>query len=501
MHQNRASPGARRAAAPDPQAILRQGYTKESKARAARGATSTVRAPPRVGAGASASVARLHPGPMSGLRLDELWQLLPAVEELHPVQDLLLARSVPDPRHAWAASGELETVGQRLVAGGISERDAAELARTAAERSARLYAELGRALTCVASGDRLGAGEALLAIARLEAEHHRPDRARKWARSAFLVCRDEKDQRPAALALRRWGRAARAAGELDEALARYRESYEISHALDEARPAAEAAVGAGNVLEDQGRWLEAEEWYRRALAVLDEHGLDVAPERWHALLNLHITLRSTGRLAESRALLDAAVEAAATDPDALPFLENARGQLRQVEGAHDEAETHFRTALAAASAPGARVVIGVNLAECLLARERHLDAAEAARDAEAQALSARLAPRLPEVYRILGRIAAVRGNPDAFVLFERALEIIGERGLPGIEEARTLQAYAEAEARRGESAAAQELHGRAEVRYAELGIRHPRHPWSEFFAPPPQDATDPSSDTRAGHDS
>lgn len=426
---------------------------------------------------------------MTHLRLDELWHLLPRLDELRPLQELLLSRSVPDPRHAWSASGELDTVGTRLVAGDLSPAEAAELARQASERAARLFALLSRALSGLADGDRTGAAVALLEIAALEEGSGDAERAEAWARSAFLVARDEKDQRPAALALRRWGRAARARGDLSTALERYRDGYEISYALGDARAGAEAAVGAGNVLEDQGRWTDAERWYRRALALLDENASEGAAERWHALLNLHIVLRSQGRLEASLPLLDAAADAAVDDAGALPFFENARGQLRQVQGDHVAAEGHFRRALDAASSPAARVVVGVNLAECLLAQGRRLDAAEAARRAEVEAVSNGVVPRLPEVYRLLGRVASEGGNPDAFVLFERALELIDERGLPAVEKARTLQAYAEAEGRRGDAATARELHVRAEALYRSLGIASPRHRWSEYFAP-----TDPNDD-------
>ena len=180
---------------------------------------------------------------------------------------------------------------------------------------------------------------------------------------------------------------------------------------------------------------------------------------------------------------------------------NARGQLAQVRGEAEEAEGYFRNALAAAGGAGARVVVGLNLAECLLAQGRLLDAAETARRAELEAVTSGQIPRLPEVYRILGRIAATGDNPDAFVLFERALEIIRERDLPALEKARTLQAYAEAEARRGETGAAQELRGQAEHLYQSLGIQHARHPWSEYFGPEANRETpDPSERDRADHD-
>ena len=51
-----------------------------------------------------------------------------------------------------------------------------------------------------------------------------------------------------------------------------------------------------------------------------------------------------------------------------------------------------------------RAVVGLgDDAEALLARDRLLDAAEEARGAELQAVSAGAVPRLPEIYRMLGR--------------------------------------------------------------------------------------------------
>ncbi|MDT8341611.1 MAG: hypothetical protein RQ751_08870, partial [Longimicrobiales bacterium] len=250
-------------------------------------------------------------------------------------------------------------------------------------------------------------------------------------------------------------------------------------------------------------WDRAAELYRRALDILDGAGLEAVPERWHALVNLHITLRSRGRLAESLPLLEAAEEAARASGDegARVFLENARGQLCMVRGDPEGAEARFRTALESLSGPGAagaRITVRLNLAEALLARDRLLDAAETIREAEMEAIAARVLPRLPEVYRLLGRVAAARGDADAFVLFERALELVRDHHLPTVEEARTLQAYAEAEAARGEAGTAELLRDRALARYREVGIEHPRHPWGEYFAP--QDSDDPSPQHGGPHD-
>ena len=155
-------------------------------------------------------------------------------------------------------------------------------------------------------------------------------------------------------------------------------------------------------------------------------------------------------------------------------------------GAFSEAEDHLRAGLSAATDARARVTIRLNLAEALLAQDRTLEATEEAREAERVALASGIVPKLPEVYRILGRIVSAEDNPDAFVFFERALDIVRERRLPAFEEALTLQAYAESEVRRGEEDSARELQERMTERYRALGMRNKRHSWADTFGPEPE---------------
>lgn len=421
---------------------------------------------------------------MKRLTLDEVREALPSLEELRPIVDHLVARSRPDPARAWSGSGELGTVGTRQVSAESLPEEVGALADGEAERLRAIYAAVGRSLAALASDDGGGTARALLEAAAIEEARDRPDRAGAYAEAAFRAARDERDQRPAALALRRWARASRARGELSEASERYARAHRMALAMSDPRGAAEAAVGAGNVLEEQGRWLEAAVWYQKALHALEETR-EPAAERWHALLNLHIVTRSRGAIEESVPWLEQAEAVASEiDPDgAAPFLENARGQLAMARGAFANAEAHLKNALSKATSARLRVSFGLNLAETLLAQGRALDAAEQAREAEHEAVRARLVPKLPEVYRLLGRIASAEGNADAFVFFERALDIVRERALPVLEEALTLQAYADCEARRGEADTARQLHQAAVERFTALEIAHMRQPWADVYAP------------------
>ena len=166
-------------------------------------------------------------------------------------------------------------------------------------------------------------------------------------------------------------------------------------------------------------------------------------------------------------------------------------------GAFSDAEGHLRAGLSATTDVRAHVTIRLNLAEALLAQDRTLEAAEEAREAEREAIASGSGRKLPEVDRILGRIASAEVNPDAFVFFERALDIVRERHLPGLEEALTLQAYAESEARRGEEDAAQELQERMMERYRALGMTNFRHSWADTFGPGP-DSTETKPSQQKG---
>jgi len=419
---------------------------------------------------------------MTPLHLDQLRDLLPDLGELRPLWEGLAERSSPDPDRVWSGSGDLGTLGSRL----LDLTEVGEVAKDAAEaesaRLARLYEGVAVALQKVEEGNRPEAAAAFLDAAAEQEGAERHDRAEALALAAFEVVRDLRDQTPAALALRRAARAARSRGDLVRAATRYRRAHDLARDSFDPSGAAESAVGMGNVLEQQGAWAEAEGWYRRALASLEDVE-GATPERWHASLNIHITLRSRGRLEESVEWLERAEAHARIleDPDAEVYLANARGQLEMARGDFARAEEHLSRALAEADGALVAVVVQLNLAEVLLAQNRILEATEEAREAERRAVVRGVFTRLPEVYRLLGRIAARDGNPEAFVFFERALALVEEHDLPTLEKAMTLQAYGAMEREREDEDTAGELEARASECYAKLGIENERDPWSDTF--------------------
>lgn len=423
---------------------------------------------------------------MSAFTLDQLRRLLPPLEELGPVFHLLLESSLPPESDPWAASTGLGTAGARIARLDEVQRRLSETTRSAVAHVEAVHGGVGDVIAAYAEGDVLSGAAALLRLAALEEGRGRLARALGYADSAVRASAGSAT--PVHLrALRRRARAARGLGSLEAALSDYSEAWRGALDLDDAQGAAEAAVGAGNVLEDQARWEDAERWYHTALEGMDRAGYD-GPERWHALLNLSVVLRTRGELEEARARLSeaAAVPSVREDEGATVFFENAEGQWLMAAGRHEEAIDHLTLALAAVTDARARIVVRLNLTEALHAAGRTLEAAEEARRAELDAISAGREQELPGVYRALGRLAADDGSPDAFVLFERSLKLIEELRLPRIERARTLQLYADAEDTVGRHDEAERIREEADREYASLGLR-PRTRWAEAH---PDDSND-----------
>jgi len=406
---------------------------------------------------------------MDGLRVDDVRALLPELPELAPLMDRVISGSVPDPDRIWAGSGALGTMGQRLVDGERLPRDAPELAAAHARRIAAVYTHVAEAIAAMAGGNREGAARALLEACEVE-EGERPDRALAYALAAHRAVQSLPSLPLAPLTLRRAARAARSLGRLSQSASLYEEAWTRARAAGDLENAVVAAVGRGNVAVDRGAWREGEDWYRRALEELpDTH--PPLPARWHVQQNLGIVLREQGDLAGSRVALEEAERVAGIlqDPAAAVEVVNGWGQLLAAEGNREEAEARFREALAAATHPGARAAILVGLGELLLEMDRTRDALEAARGAEEAAILGAPA-RLPEVYRLLGRVA-LREMPDhAFLFFQRALEVIRERGLPEFERALTLEGAAECRLQEGEEEMGRALLREALTIHGELGM-------------------------------
>ncbi|HSR42486.1 MAG TPA: tetratricopeptide repeat protein, partial [Longimicrobiales bacterium] len=251
------------------------------------------------------------------LRVDGILEILPRIPELRPVLDLLVSASRPDPERRWTGSGELGTVGDRIVQSAEVARGAAERAEAEAGRIGALFRRMAELVEALAAKRREDAVSILLEQGESEESADRPGDAEAWYRAAHALSRRIGSPRSPE-ALRRAARAARSGGRLGEAARDYEEAWREAELLDRREDRIVAAIGRGNVAVDRGRWDEAERWYDRAGELADGDG-SLRRERWQILQNLAIVHRRRGELDAAREALDGAERETRDldDPDAV----------------------------------------------------------------------------------------------------------------------------------------------------------------------------------------
>ncbi len=401
--------------------------------------------------------------------VDEIRELLPEVDSIGPLVERLLTTARPDRSRRWSTSGELQTIGSRLVDLPRVARELPLLLDEVRTHLERTYGEIMAALEALAREDPETSAEHLLRAAEAERSFGRMREAGAFTEAAVRLTHRFRERGRATAVLIEGARAARAEGRWRDAEARYREASRIATAIGDAPSAARAAVGLGNLAVDRGLWQLALERYRGAERWV-KTAREPLSERWHLPLNRSIVAREQGRLRDAEKELERARALAPLgEAEVGAVLGNAHGQVLRARERTEEAELAFRDALELSSGADARVTIASNLADALLAQGKDHEAERVAREAEDEAVRGSVVPRLPEVYSLLGRVAEARGHADAFVFFERALELAEQRKLPRLERARVLEAYAEHLRRSGEEEAAEARTARAIRIYRALG--------------------------------
>jgi tetratricopeptide (TPR) repeat protein len=259
-------------------------------------------------------------------------------------------------------------------------------------------------------------------------------------------------------------------GQWELAARRYQESFEVSVAQRDDGGAVVACQGLGNVYVDQSRWSEARQWYLRGVERCPAH--PPTAEYVHLCVGLSVVERRLGDLdAAAEWLARGEAGAAGLSDGLMAYVDYGWGRLHLVRGEAEDAESAFRRALGREVDPVTRVAFMAGLSEPLLRQGRTREALAVARDAEALAIHSRAVAKLPDVYRALGAAAAARGDPEAFLFYEQALEVCRDHGLPAFEAAATQHHYGRLEARRGDAEAAAARLGEAYRLYTELGAR------------------------------
>lgn len=409
---------------------------------------------------------------MKPLSVDDIRALLPDLDDLRPFMDDVIAVARPDQDRRWSGAGELGTLGERLVDADEIEARIPRVLEEVQGRLKTLYAAVSRAVRAMAEDRPEAALHELMGAAENEQAVGRLVEAETLAQAALRLTTRFRDRAVALPALIAGARIARAVGRWELAERRYRDAFHLARDVGDAATAATAAIGAGNLAVDRGLWNVARRRYEEADPWVAQLEPD-ASERWHLELNRSIVARREGDLERAQRHLSRA-ETLLGDrakPRAEAVLANARGKLLRATGRDEEAEVAFRHALDNAGALDAQVTIAVNLAEVLLALGHSLEAGDVARQAEELAISNAVIPRLPEVYRTLGKVAAARGHADAFVFFERALAVVRERHLPEFERAQVLEVYGRYDRVRGEDETGRARLLEAGSLYEDLGCR------------------------------
>lgn len=404
------------------------------------------------------------------LKVDAALKAIPETDDLAHLRDALLSASRADSGLAWGSAEDYPALNTRLADPAALDRQLEALAERVRLRVEGVMRHTVRALAALERGEAAEAARHLVAAGEVEEGERRLDAAREFYERALEIGRRPRDRRGESLALRRLGRVARAMGQWELAARRYEESFDVAVAQRDDAGAVVACQGLGNVHVDQSRWSEARAWYLRGV----ERCPPTPPsaEYVHLCVGLSVVERRLGDLDAAAAWLARGEATAAGLGDGLmAYVDHGWGRLHLARGEPGDAESAIRRALERAVDPATRVAFMAGLSEPLLRQGRAREALAVARDAEVLALHARAVTRLPDVYRALGAAAAERGDPEAYLFYEKALDVCRDHRLPAYEVAATQQHYGRLQARQGEREAAEARLREAHRLYTGLGAR------------------------------
>jgi tetratricopeptide (TPR) repeat protein len=410
-----------------------------------------------------------------GTPLEELYGILPDLDELEDLRLLIGGAAERDPGREWDGPAISTTVDKRVIAPDALAQVLDESEQALRGYLAMLFDHLRRVVGAHARHDRAGVSRALIALGESLEQIGRLAKARTCFERALVVSLPLADKAPQIAALRRIARVARSLGELDDASLYYRRSADLAEASDDAREWVISTTGAGNVLAVQGRLADATRCYRTALRRAEA---ELAAEGGDALMleraQLHTNL---GMVATRQGLLD---EAGARFADALRLWPRASGSsdlgaclynqalLRRRQGREAEARAILSRTLDTGIAPWLAAMIAVELASSYL-EDGHVGEAERwGREAEQQAIRSRSPYYLADTYRGLGRLVWAMGDENAVTFFEKALEIARKKAYLLVE-GETLLDYARLRAETGQAEEAEAYLDRARDVFADLG--------------------------------
>lgn len=386
------------------------------------------------------------------LVLEDLFRLLPDLEELDGLRLSLIGASVSDPERTWERSSAFATVDKRLVAAAGLDAMVDEVERDYQAYVASLFSHLRPVLRACAAAEPSAAARPLIALGEWLEQQDQHAKARDCFVRALALALPQADKASQILALRRIARVTLALGEFSEALRHYQRSAELARDSNDALGAVIARTGQGNALALQGRWAEAEQAYQDALATIETSTVpgSMVLERAQLYNNLGLTALRQGQLTQAgeRLELARALWDRLASPRDLAICLHSQALLREEEGRREEARAAFAEALAQEVPAAVLAPIAIDLAESYLRDGHLLEAREWGRRAEQYAIAGRSPYYLARVYRGLGSLARDTGEEGGLTFFEKALEIARESGFRLLE-AETLVEYARLRERTG----------------------------------------------------
>ncbi|HEV2130921.1 MAG TPA: tetratricopeptide repeat protein [Longimicrobiaceae bacterium] len=407
--------------------------------------------------------------------LEELYRVIPDVEEFETLRLAIIGAAVPDPATLWARSSASATIDKRVVPADRIEQVVDEAEAALHAYIASVFSTFRPLFRTFQAGKHIEVAYHLVELGERQEAHGRYRKARRCFDSALDVALPLTEKGPQILALRSIGRVARTLGDLHEALEYYRRSAELACDAQDLKGEVIAQTGYANVLAAQGRWGEAERCYREVLAKVDERGEAESLRLQQAQLynNLGMIATRQHHLSAAEEWLERALRqwAVLDSPVDVAVCYYNRGFLREQQERLSEAHAVYEQALALDIPPGMRVGIMVQLAD-LHVKQGQLRAAEArGREAEQLAITAQSPYYLAEMYRGLGNIARAKGDHDGFTFFEKALEITREKDYRLLA-AKTLTEYSVLRSEMGEWEEAISFLERAREIFSQLGAVH-----------------------------
>jgi tetratricopeptide (TPR) repeat protein len=408
------------------------------------------------------------------ISLEELFRLLPRLDELDVLRASIMSAAVPDPQKEWASSSSYTTVDKRVLS---RETVNATLAATEAaltQHVARTFAGIHDMVDHYWAGDEGATACELIAMGEQEEARSQLARARVLYATALSMSMPLAEKAPQILALRRVARVLFHEGEFQQARDYYARSAELARAAGESRSEVIACTGMGNVLVLQGRWAEAEACYRAALALIDaSDAQDLKLERGQIYNNLGSVTMRLARLEEAEEWLSRARELWqwVDSPADLAICCHHQGLLRIRQGRLSEAKEVLLAALDLPSPRAVRSVVATDLSDLFLREGRLTQAEEWGREAETHAIASGSPYQMSHMYGGLGNIARARGDEGGITFFEKAIEIARASG-QAIAEGEALMDYALLRADIGQSDEAISYLERAREIFIDLGAEH-----------------------------